>query len=401
MKAQRRRSDRKQQRFLTVERRLAVESLEGRLALSASLGLDPATGVLGIQGSDGNDVAEVRQTGRKIVVTMNSADGSFTKTVAATSVRSIVFRGFTGDDSFTNLTGIASDADGGGGRDVLRGGRSADRLVGGDDADEIDGNEGDDRLEGGAGDDEIAGGPGRDWAHGRSGNDRMRGEGGDDTLQGGLGDDRIEGGAGGDREYGADGDDDLHGGLGDDYLSGGSGRDEEYGEAGRDTLDGDDGDDRLDGGSDDDRLRGGAGLDREDDADDRFDDGDDDGDGYDNDHDRPVAPDSIIPVVFSGAGTAELIGMSSSERDKRCYSFTALTDGSLSVTVLADAVGRYVEVDLEDMATGQEMLELEPAERRGRTSGTVRVTAGRSYVLEVSSSYEHLAAGFTINLQLS
>ncbi len=425
-------------RRITVENQLRVESLEGRIVLTAAIGYDPTTKVLAITGSEGNDVAEVRQQGRTLLVSLNDGIQTLTASYRASAVRQIVFDGLGGNDSFTNLTGIRCRADGGAGGDVLRGGRAADELNGGGDDDQLFGNGGNDQLDGGPGADVLRGGAGNDREVGGLGNDQLFGEDGnddlsggddDDTVDGGRGndtgrgddgldrllggpgvdlllggrdDDSIDGGVGNDREYGEDGNDDLRGGVGNDYLSGGLGSDDIYGDSGRDTLEGNEGDDHLDGNSGRDRIRGGVGLDREVDADDRFEDGDDDGDGYDNDHDHPVDPGVAVPVVFSGAGTAQLTGTSVNEDDKKYFSFTAAESRTLTVASVADVNGRHAEIDVRNVTTGRELLELEPDDDdHPATSGQVVVVAGNTYLLRVRSPFSSLAVDFTVDLTLS
>lgn len=209
---------------------LGAEGLESRIVLAAGVIHDRATRILSIVGAEGNDVADVRQQGTVVVVSLTSAAGRVRRAVPIAQVSRVVFTGLAGSDTFTNQTAIASRADGGPGADTLRGGRGADELVGGDD---------NDMLDGGAGSDMVLGGDGSDMLLGGSGNDMIIGDKGNDELLGGTGLDS------------------LRAGEGDDRLDGEIGRDE---------------------------LVGGAGLDREIDRQDRFADGDDDGDGFDNDH---------------------------------------------------------------------------------------------------------------------
>ncbi|MFM8290568.1 MAG: calcium-binding protein [Planctomycetia bacterium] len=145
---------------------LGLEPLESRVVLAAGIGHDRAGRVLSIVGSAGNDVAEVRQQGANVVVSLRTASGRFSRTVPAARVSRVVFTGLAGDDTFTNLTAIASRADGGSGADVLRGGRGNDEFVGG---------LGDDALHGGAGNDSLQGEAGNDWFDGAAGRDRIVG----------------------------------------------------------------------------------------------------------------------------------------------------------------------------------------------------------------------------------
>ena len=346
------------------ESHLTLETLEGRVVMTASIGFDTRHGIVSIMGSEAVDVASVSQQGTNVVVSLN---GVTSKTYKVSQVKLVDFKGLGGDDSFTNNTPIRSRADGGAGSDTLRGGSGIDDLRGG----------------------------GED--------DRLFGNLGNDSLYGGGGSDTIDGGAGNDREYGEAGDDDLYGGVGDDALYGGSDNDDIYGDAGNDSLYGEAGDDHLDGRSGRDRIYGGAGLDREDDSDDRFSDGDDDGDGYDNDHDRPVSPVVATPLTFAetepGVSTAQMTGESTNERDRDYYSFTASATETLTVSIAADANGRYAEVEIKNGTTGQKLLEMEPSEN-GVASAQMPVVAGASYVIVVRSPYDSLAVVYTVGLKL-
>jgi len=346
------------------ESHLIVENLEGRIVLTASIGFDARQGLVSIIGSEAGDVATVNVQGRNVVVSLT---GVASRTFRTAQVRTIDFKGFGGNDSFTNNTAIRSRADGGLGDDTLRGGSGVDDLRGGDD------------------------------------DDRLFGNGNNDVLSGGTGDDILDGGAGNDRESGDAGDDDIYGGTGNDSLYGGADNDDIYGDAGNDGLYGEAGDDILDGRSGRDRIVGGLGLDREDDSDDRFEDGDSDGDGYDNDHDRPVNPGLATPITFTettpGVSTAQLTGESAGERDRDYYSFTATATQTLTITVVADANGRFADVEVKDGTTGRELLELEPTED-GITTAQMRVVAGATYVLKIESPFDHVAVGYTVDLTL-
>ena len=346
------------------ESHLTVESLEGRVVLTASIGFDARQGIVSIMGSEAGDVASVSQQGKNVVV---SVAGGTSKTFKASSVKLVDFKGLGGDDSFTNNTAIRSRADGGTGRDTLRGGSGVDDLKGGGD------------------------------------DDRLFGNLGNDVLSGGSGSDTLDGGAGNDREYGDAGDDDLYGGVGDDSLYGGNDNDDVYGDAGNDSLYGEAGDDHLDGSTGRDRIYGGAGLDREDDGDDRFGDGDDDGDGYDNDHDRPVNPVVATPITFTetepGVSTAQVAGESMNERDRDYYSFTATATQTLTVTLSPDANGRYAELEIKDGVTGRKLLELEPSEN-GVATAQMPVVVGSSYVIVVRSPYDYVSVGYTVDFTL-
>jgi Ca2+-binding RTX toxin-like protein len=193
---------------------IGVEGLESRLVLAAGLGYDRASRVISIVGSVGNDSAEVRQQGANVVVSLTSAAGRLSRSVNAAQVSRVVFSGQAGNDTFTNLTAIATRADGGAGADVLRGGRGVDQLMGGDGNDQLFGDAGTDSLWGGLGNDELYGG---------AGTDALRGEKGNDQFDGGTGRDQLVGGDGLDMEVDtgdrfADGDTDGDG-FDNDYDS--------------------------------------------------------------------------------------------------------------------------------------------------------------------------------------
>lgn len=92
---------------------LNVEGLEPRIVLAAGIGFDRASRVVSIVGPGGNDSAEVRQQGANLVVSLNSAAGRLSRVVGAAQVSQIVFSGQAGNETFTNVTAIASRADGG------------------------------------------------------------------------------------------------------------------------------------------------------------------------------------------------------------------------------------------------------------------------------------------------
>lgn len=164
-----------------------VEQLEGRIVLAAGIGYDRASRTVSIVGSGGNDIAEVRQQGANVVVSLNSATGRFSRVVNAARVSQIVFTGLAGNDTLTNRTPIPTRADGGAGNDVLRGGRGVDQLLGGDGNDQLIGDAGTDGLWGGRGNDELLGGADDDSLQGGAGDDRLNGEAGGDQLVGGEG----------------------------------------------------------------------------------------------------------------------------------------------------------------------------------------------------------------------
>jgi hypothetical protein len=191
-------------------------------------------GTLTLYGSNYDDVATVgMETGGVLAAQLSRYDklgkriGYRESRFAATAVTDILFKGYDGNDRFTNVTPLPSTAYGGDGNDTLTGGNAADALFGG------------------LGDDTL---------RGLGGDDLLGGDAGNDSIYGGFGDDTIWGGDGADTLLGEFGADTIFGGAGNDYLLGG---------AGADSLNGDAGNDYLDGGYDGlaDTLRGGPGSD--------------------------------------------------------------------------------------------------------------------------------------------
>lgn len=433
------------------ESHLHVETLEGRVVLTASLGFNTRQGLLSIIGSDGNDIAVVNRQGANVVASITTPSGTLSRTVAASRVRSIAFSGLAGNDSFTNNTAVSCRADGGLGNDTLRGGSSADTLTGGDDNDSLFGNGGNDNLSGGAGDDSLDGGTGNDTEDGGDGNDVQRGglgndrllggagndslvgDDGKDSMSGGAGDDALDGGGGDDSVSGDDGEDVVLGGLGadklsggrdDDLLDGGEGNDVEDGGAGDDevsggagndrlfggfgndrlaggtgddSLSGDDGDDRLDGDEGDDTLEGGDGNDDNFDDTDELEDEDEEDEG-DNGHGEDGITFSPTAIAFDDSGAARIGGTSTNARDSQFYSFVAATTGTLTVTIQGTN-GRFADLAVYDATVREEVLELEPSDGDPRTA-TIGVVAGRTYVLRLRSP--NLApVDYTLDLKLA
>lgn len=416
------------------ESHLHVESLEGRIVLTAGVGFDTRQGVLAIMGSEGNDTAVVTRRGTKVVASITTPSGTISKTVSASRVKSISFSGLAGNDSFTNVTNLKSRADGGAGIDTLRGGSNSDTLIGGDDDDVLVGNGGKDNLAGGAGDDSLDGGTGNDTEDGGDGDDTVVGGDGNDRLSGGTGDDSLDGGTGNDSENGDDGKDILLGGLGadtlsggldDDLLDGGEGNDVEDGGAGNDEMSGGVGNDRIYGGIGNDRLSGNTGNDflsgddgddwlngdegddwivGGDGNDDNFDDSDetededaeDEGDNGHSDDGIAVNP---IAISFDDTGAAQISGSSAGCRDPQFYSIVAAANGKLTVTIQAGTDGRLADLAAYDSTAHEELLELEPSDGDPRTA-TIDVVAGRTYVLRLRAP-NLTPVGYTIDLKLA
>lgn len=220
----------KKRKFVFLPRaRPQIESLQERVLPSTVL-LNAQRQVV-IQGTTGDDVVLVTKIDSTLRVAFNAETFEF----AAPKVRSIVFRGYAGNDQFTNSTDLRAVALGGEGNDTLTAGGGNDLLIGS------------------IGDDTLNGGGGHDVLLGQAGNDNLNGGLGADQALGGLGDDTLHGDDGRDLLHGQEGKDDIFGDMGDDRL---------FGEAGDDHLQGGLGNDRLHGGADNDSLDGGFGLDR-------------------------------------------------------------------------------------------------------------------------------------------
>lgn len=232
----------------------AVEELEGRRLLSASL----SGGVLTITGTASADAITVSVSGTTLTVSDNGTPSTFT----VSSVTSIVLNLGDGNDTATLAASVTAPGNfyGGDGDDTLRGGSGADTFDGGAGADDIGDNGASSGQQGGSpvdtvdyssrsaslnvsldnspNDGESAGLGERDNI--RLGIERIIGGSGDDTIseptffgssnyanvfEGGGGNDTLSGGGANDLLIGGDGEDTLDGGDGDDVLNGGAGND--------------------------------------------------------------------------------------------------------------------------------------------------------------------------------
>lgn len=365
-----RRTSRRQR--LRIPRLRSAESLERRQMLAADVDLD---GMLLITGSEKAD---------KIVISAGSQHGT------------VILRGVPGvakNAVFTGVNAIVINA--GGGHDDIRIGSNIRDVSGNLIGVTVNAGNGNDRVEGGDGDDDINAG---------LGNDSIRGRGGDDEISGGGGNDDCRGDAGDDDIFGDAGRDVIRGGDDDDSLSGGSDGDKLFGDRGDDSLDGDEGRDKIYGGlGNDDDYDDGDSLEDEDEEDD--DDGDGDGDdaGDDDGEDDDSDDDNDSPptggsVVFAG-NAAQVTGTSTSKNDKRFYVFTAPTSGVLTVALQPGDGGRYAELELEDVLTSGDLLELEPSEG-GPTSRTATVVAGRQYRMRLKSP-DLAPVNYTVDLSIA
>lgn len=192
--------------------RLALESLEDRLAPAIAVGVTAANDLL-IVSNAASDQVVVSQVGAFYRVTNFGAIVALVPSAAVTG-GDVIFQGNAGNDYFRNDTGLRALAYGGLGNDLLIGGSNNDRMDGGAGNDGLYGRLGNDVLSGGAGDDRMGGGLGNDLLLGGDGNDLMWGDSGNDTFFGGAGNDRMWGGFGNDVYHGGTGVDaaDLPGG---------------------------------------------------------------------------------------------------------------------------------------------------------------------------------------------
>ena len=111
---------------------LSFESLEKREMMAGDISFHDVggEGVVTITGTNSRDTALVEMDGaRRIKVLMNSV--SNTKTFDASRVDKIVFKGYGGNDYFTNDTSINTEAYGHWGDDTIVGGSGNDYLSGG------------------------------------------------------------------------------------------------------------------------------------------------------------------------------------------------------------------------------------------------------------------------------
>ncbi|WP_268237019.1 calcium-binding protein [Neptunicoccus cionae] len=187
-----------------------------------------------------------------------------------------VFRGFSGDDSYS-YTGGGDLFDGGAGRDSYSfsgaptggivdllaftatvGAAAEDLLVS---IENISGSSHKDKITGNQFSNVLAGNGGNDKIFGNNGGDLLLGGAGRDKIDGGDDDDQVFGGEGKDKVLGQDGADVLFGGEGKDKLKGGDGDDLLSGDSGKDRIFGGDGDDILIATEGRDYMHGGAGRD--------------------------------------------------------------------------------------------------------------------------------------------
>ena len=379
---------------------LGLETLGARNLLSTGVFIN-TLGQLVIKGDEGQDTAQVSITGTNVTVDLNGTQSSF----ALSRVRSLVFKGEGGNDSFTNNTNLASLVFGGAGDDSIVGGGGSDTCAGQDGNDTIRGRGGRDVLNGGNGSDDLSGDDGNDQMYGGLGDDSMRGGSGDDlmgcsygnddafgddgrdSINGSFGNDSVEGGLGDDSLSGSDGDDSVRGGSGDDNCSGGNGNDDLSGDDGRDSLSGGSGRDY--GSSDDGDSRSGC----------------EDGTGaIDFGNAASVVTESENNNVkgladvfaFDAGGTARLLGTSANHDDKDFFAFRASSSGTVSVVVTSPN-GTFAQVEIEN-AGSVDVFETEPND--GINSGSFAVTAGMTYFVRLRAT-GNSAAQYQVDFTLA
>ena len=233
----------------------SFQQLESR-ELLAGINLN-AAGNLIISGGAGNDIGQVTMLSSTTV--RAEITGCESQDFSLASISNVTFRGFAGNDRFTNSTSLTSRQIGGDGNDTLIGGTGADIINGGTGNDTLTGNAGNDRLVGSAGDDVVRAGDGDDVILTGDGLNEVFGDAGDDLIIGGADVDRLFGGDGTDILVGLDGDDILDVGNGGilgtqgtanaDLALGFGGNDEITGGTGLNVLYGGDGDDILTAGA--------------------------------------------------------------------------------------------------------------------------------------------------------
>jgi Ca2+-binding RTX toxin-like protein len=272
---------------------------------------------ISIYGNDGSDLIDCSGMGNKVYV----EGGAQTDTIIGGSGNDTIYGGapFTGMFSWAHCD--ADSIDGGAGNDALYGPQyNAATIYGGVGDDTIYASGYNDVLDGGVGNDLVSAGHGYNKVYGGLGDDTITGGGGDDSVVGGLGNDVISTGPGndsvwggptGDQRYqvsdGADeisagdgnnlvygdtGDDTITGGVGNDTIWAGPGNDQIAVNDGYDSVFGESGNDSINGGAKNDFIDGGLGDDTIS--------GGAGPTGNDNDTDLMVGGDGIDTVTYQG-----------------------------------------------------------------------------------------------------
>lgn len=167
----------------TLKSRLALETLEDRLVLSATV----MNGNLYVYGTAKSDVITVTPTTMGGKAAYKVVDNGVTKTYAASAIPGgkVYLYGGAGHDKLTNATKLQTIAYGQDGNDVIHGGKGNDMLDGGAGADAVYGHEGNDALYGRQGADQLFGGAGNDLLDGGddAAVDMLYGQAGKDRFQ--------------------------------------------------------------------------------------------------------------------------------------------------------------------------------------------------------------------------
>jgi hypothetical protein len=168
---------------------LAVERLEDRSLMAATVSASLSAGVLTVNGTEAADTISVRQVNNYLSVS------GLTGRYSVSQVKQIVVNGLGGNDRIL----LNSEATAGQQPillpTLLNGGAGSDYIVGSAGSDQIVGGLGNDQLLGGGGNDLLDGRDnfqGRDTLSGGAGDDRLLGETGYDSLDGGAGQNRLD-----------------------------------------------------------------------------------------------------------------------------------------------------------------------------------------------------------------
>ena len=154
----------------------AIEPLDRRVLLSASLSAD---GTLSVLGDTGANVIRVDPVGDSVRTTIDRVVQDF----PASGVQRILVEGGARDDSIAVRVNVPVSLYGGAGNDII----DATYAGGG----VMAGGSGQDTVYGSLLNDVLFGGPGQDQLFGQAGDDSLAGEGGADTMSGGSGSDYV------------------------------------------------------------------------------------------------------------------------------------------------------------------------------------------------------------------
>ena len=117
--------------------------------LLAGITFDVNVGLLTIEGSGGNDAANVLLlSDQTVIISLDTGAEQFNQQLPPGSVNNITFLGLAGDDFFRNTTNIPTEGFGNSGNDTLVGGGGSDVFIGGLGNDRLFGNGGFDGLRG-------------------------------------------------------------------------------------------------------------------------------------------------------------------------------------------------------------------------------------------------------------